>query len=207
MYHSEHGQDQWLNENIFKGKRDGLFVEFGAIDGIITSNTLFFERELGWKGLLIEANPSEFEKLVVNRGGSVCLNAAIYDKPGVADFTVCGNVTGLSGLSETLGDKNLERIRARHAPEQLRTIRVPCITLNSALDAAKFHLRPIDYMSVDVEGAELPALRSLDFAKYPVDIFDIENNYNTPEVEEFMKSKGYEKIIRLQINDIYRRPQ
>jgi hypothetical protein len=58
LYHSEHGQDRWLNENIFKGRRNGVFVEFGALDGIYTSNSLFFERELGWTGVLIEADPS-----------------------------------------------------------------------------------------------------------------------------------------------------
>ena len=49
-YHSEHGQDKWLNENIFKNKKYGIFVEVGAIDGLITSNSLFFERDLGWTG-------------------------------------------------------------------------------------------------------------------------------------------------------------
>jgi hypothetical protein len=33
MY-SEHGQDKWLEENIFKDKTDGVFVEFGALEGI-----------------------------------------------------------------------------------------------------------------------------------------------------------------------------
>jgi hypothetical protein len=35
----------------------GVFVEFGARDGIQDSNTLVFERSLKWKGLLFEMNP------------------------------------------------------------------------------------------------------------------------------------------------------
>src|SRR5215467_5134323 len=64
VYHSEHGQDRWLEENVFRGTRNGVFVEFGALDGLDTSNTLFFEREREWSGLLIEANPRSFCRLL-----------------------------------------------------------------------------------------------------------------------------------------------
>ena len=52
-YHSQLSQDRWVN-TILGGKRDGFFVELGASDGVFMSNSLFFERELGWKGICIE---------------------------------------------------------------------------------------------------------------------------------------------------------
>merc|ERR1711997_517646 len=42
---------------ILKDKREGFFVECGAYDGETRSNTLNLERELGWSGVLIEADP------------------------------------------------------------------------------------------------------------------------------------------------------
>ena len=40
-YYSQYGQDAFLEEFIFKGKlKEGFFVEAGAADGVLDSNTL-----------------------------------------------------------------------------------------------------------------------------------------------------------------------
>ncbi|MCH7535874.1 MAG: hypothetical protein IH948_09075 [Bacteroidetes bacterium] len=62
-YYSQLGQDRFLDEEIFKRKRDGFYVDVGAVDGLHFNNTLFFERERHWKGMCIEPNPIEFRKL------------------------------------------------------------------------------------------------------------------------------------------------
>ena len=41
----------------------GTFVEFGARNGVEHSNTLYFERALGWRGILIEADPTQYRNL------------------------------------------------------------------------------------------------------------------------------------------------
>ena len=46
---------------------NGYFVELGANDGVNQSNTLFFERFRGWKGILIEPFQSNFAELIRNR--------------------------------------------------------------------------------------------------------------------------------------------
>lgn len=46
-YHSQESQDRYLDENIFKGFRNGTFVDVGAHDGLTINNTLFFEKERG----------------------------------------------------------------------------------------------------------------------------------------------------------------
>lgn len=38
-------------DEIFKGKRDGFFIELGAYDGLTQSNTAFFEFSRGWRGV------------------------------------------------------------------------------------------------------------------------------------------------------------
>jgi hypothetical protein len=42
-------------------KRNGFFVEIGGYDGESFSNSLFLEKERGWSGLLVEANPYTYE--------------------------------------------------------------------------------------------------------------------------------------------------
>ena len=54
MYYSQCGEDEFLNETIFFNKKNGKYIELGALDGIQYSNTKFFEDNLGWSGVLIE---------------------------------------------------------------------------------------------------------------------------------------------------------
>ena len=51
---------------IFNNRiRNGFFIEAGAYDGEISSNTLFFELKQNWTGLLVEPNPDVFQMLNV----------------------------------------------------------------------------------------------------------------------------------------------
>ena len=52
---SQQGQDIFLDRVIFKSRvRNGFFIEAGADDLIKDSNTLFFELERDWTGILVE---------------------------------------------------------------------------------------------------------------------------------------------------------
>ena len=68
-------------------QRGGFFVECGALDGETRSNTLFFERERGWSGLLIEADPLNSRQLIKKHrkdySAPVCLDVRPYP------ITVC----------------------------------------------------------------------------------------------------------------------
>jgi hypothetical protein len=45
-------------------KCHGTIVEIGALDGQLFSISKFFEDYLGWRSILVEANPYNFKKLV-----------------------------------------------------------------------------------------------------------------------------------------------
>jgi len=87
---------------FLRGKRDGFFVEAGAWDGEYLSNSLFFERERNWTGLLVEPNRAAFGKLVVNgrrKGAAAAANVclSVHKYPEVMTFDsadVFGGVLG-----------------------------------------------------------------------------------------------------------------
>ena len=200
-YHSEHGQDRWLNENVFHSMSHGVFVEFGALDGVTDSNSLFFERNLHWTGICAEPNPSAFEKLRANRK-CICEECAVAPRGGVMEFVQCeGGLRGWSGLAEYIEPRHEERMRVNIPNDQRRLLRVPCVTLNELLE--KHKLYQVDYLSIDVEGAEFEILKTLDFDRFHARVFDIENNFGNSPIEALMKSKGYVKIQRLGVNDIF----
>jgi len=56
-----------IKHSLLSFQTNGFFVECGGLDGETRSNTLYFERFLGWKGLLIEADPSNFHQMLPRR--------------------------------------------------------------------------------------------------------------------------------------------
>ena len=57
------GQAVYLDTVIFKqGVRGGFFIEAGADDFETDSNSLLFELEHGWTGLLVEPKPTAYPK-------------------------------------------------------------------------------------------------------------------------------------------------
>ena len=59
------------------------FVEIGANDGLHMSNSFFFERYLGWRGLCIEANPLVHQRLMRYRPKCISVNALVRNGAGV----------------------------------------------------------------------------------------------------------------------------
>ena len=80
--YSQYGQDRFVAEAIYRGKRGGYFVEAGAGAGIWISNTLLLERQYGWTGILIEST-SAFAALQRNRPDCICDNSGLASEEGL----------------------------------------------------------------------------------------------------------------------------
>lgn len=195
-YHSQCGQDAYLDTHVFRGLRNGVFVEIGAWDGVDLSNTVFFERERGWTGLLVEPLPDRYAKLVTQRTAA-SENVAVSDVEGTVDFlSVSGPTSMLSGIISNYDPRHIVRIN--NEAEQLNAtktiIQVPSRRLDTLF--RKHNLTRIHYLSVDVEGSELQVLRSIDFNAVYIDVIGFEHNYadKTPEVLAYLRLYGYKDL-------------
>ena len=191
-YFSQISQDKILDEELFKGKRNGFFVEVGATDGLHFSNTLFFEKYRNWKGICIEPNPIEFKKLL--NSGRTCIpeNVAITSHEGKADFlAIDGYGKGLSGIIDNYDERHISRIQieTQNTQSQKRIVKVKTLPLSSIFE--KYKISEVDYCSIDVEGSEYEVIKSIDFTKVYIKCFTIENNYGIEKISDFLKSKGY----------------
>ena len=203
MYHSEYGQDRWLEENIFQGMRGLTFFEAGALNGLLHSNTLFFERERGWSGILMEANPKLMPDICRNRPKCWNFSGALSDKVGHADFLALdGGLYGWSGLSREMTPEHRANIR-RDIPAQYQA-HVPVVTrtLESVLKSAK--ASRIDYMSLDLEGAELKTLSVFPFHEYQIDVIGVEDHHDNPALGDLLTRNGYTRITRIGPDVIWR---
>jgi hypothetical protein len=201
-YYSQFSQDKYIYENCFKNKTDGFFVDIGASDPINGSNTMFFE-ELGWSGILVEPIKKDFENLQKVRK-TPAENVAIYNKSGMFKFLLCGGyIKVLSGLLCEQHPKHLKRIINEFFAhgDSMEIIKIQTITLEELLK--KYNRTEIDYLSIDTEGSEYSILKNIDFDKIYIKCISVENNYHDNNIEILLKSKGFEKINRLECDDIY----
>jgi FkbM family methyltransferase len=200
IYHSQEGQDRWLEENVFRGHRNGVFFDVGAYDGHTLSNTLFFERERGWTGVHCEPIPEVFAKLMINRPCAVNLNVAVAETNGEADFfrnTACSEM--LSGLVDEYDPRHARRVViANETQEEARTmvIKVPTRRMDTICEEA--NIARINYLSIDVEGGEMSVIKSIDFDKVFVDVIGYEVNYadTGKAIEAYLKEKGFVVVHR-----------
>jgi FkbM family methyltransferase len=140
----QEGEDKYVYQHFFSGSRGNnnmSFIEIGALDGLMFSNSFYFEKELGWKGVLIEGETTNFASLENNRKGKnvKCLHLAICRKRTIISLIGKGPMAAASWRKNGGGEQ-------RHTT-------VPCVPMHEVLAMAG--LTKVDFYSIDVEGGIL----------------------------------------------------
>jgi len=151
-FHGQFGEDSYLRKTIFCDDKTGVFVELGGRDGLLHSNTRFYEECLGWKGAMLEAKPGEYASLCRNRPEVASFNmAAGCQEVKKMDF-VGNSGSGSSGLADFMTAEHRQKWNKGGT-----TSTVDCGPLDDALAARG--IREVDLLSLDVEGAEFHVLK------------------------------------------------
>lgn len=181
-YHSQFGEDKWIQENL--NPPLGSFCEVGAFDGIASSNSLFFE-EQGWDGVLIEPDPFNAAKCLTNRSAVTWCCAAGPD--GYQPFFVNLQDRGQSGLERP--GKPFPVIVCR---------------LETLIGRAGF--RHVNLLSIDVEGNELDVWSTIGGVRPEIVIMEFLTADTPPRDKEIvyqMRQDGYREAHRTQANLIF----
>jgi FkbM family methyltransferase len=191
MSNSEHFQDLFVLWALNK-KDNGIFIEFGATDGIFGSNSLTLEN-IGWRGILSEPAKIWKKDLIKNRPNSQIEFNCVWNKSGERlSFSECTESNGLSTLSKFKSSDQHASVRA-----QSQEYLVETISLNDLI--AKYELTNIDYLSIDTEGSEYEILKAWDHAKHPISIITVEHNFIEPrrtEIKELLEKKGFSHFLQ-----------
>jgi len=184
---SQLGQDLWVLKRC-SYKRQGFFVEFGATNGVLLSNSYLLEKEFGWDGICAEPNPKFLEALKKNRLCTVsgeCIGPVTGEE---VDFVFADVFGGM--LADIANDEHHEKRKAYR--DSGATARLTTISLNDFLlkhDAPE----TIDYLSVDTEGSEFAILETFPFDKWDIRHISVEHN-ETPQrelIRNLLSSNGY----------------
>jgi FkbM family methyltransferase len=208
--YSQFGQDRFVAEIVYAGKRGGYFVEAGAGDGLWISNTLLLERRYGWSGILIEPT-SAFAALQRNRPGCICDNSGLAGEEGTITMVEIFD-RGQAAISPAAKDNLLlSRSTKDTRPGDLAAMnsywgvaqRQYSIKARPLAAVLKAHRAPrrIDYLSLDVEGFEFEILRPFPFDEYEFGCLSIERP--PPELQNLLAGKGYVFKGRLGEDHVY----
>ena len=156
--------------------------------------------EKGWMTLCIEPNPDLFKQMSKIR--KLTENYAISDKEGELYFTVF-DIPGsnYSAVSSLIVDDRLLK-QHENLIKSKTEIKVRVSTLDKVLSLHP-QIEVIDFISIDTEGTELDVLRGFDIEKWKPKLMVIENNFNDPEIEDYLNVFGYVKTRRNVVNDFY----
>jgi FkbM family methyltransferase len=165
MYYGQCGEDKHIHQKYFPYKREGVFLEMGAMNGITYSNTKFFEDILGWTGVLIEPIPELATACVRNRPRSKVFQCAVSQSSAPLQIYSHAAVSSLVKFTTP------EYFDDWHKGKNIPVIQVPSRRLDDILHEAG--INQIQFWSLDVEGAEYEVLQTMDWT-IPVDVICIE---------------------------------
>jgi FkbM family methyltransferase len=195
IFYSQQNEDRILFEKYLNYK-NGTFIELGAMDGVLYSNSLFFEKELDWNGILIEPT-NQYESLIKNRPNCYNFNYAISEFDGVVEFVGSG---ALGGIKDSMPNGHLKG----WGLDKELTYKVESKPISNVI--RHLNIDRVDLFSIDVEGGELEVLRTFDW-NIPVYIVLIEmakyESNKDEDCRKFLISKGFEFDSIIGCNEVW----
>ena len=174
-YKSAGDEDQFIID-YFDGKRGGYLLDIAAACPVSGSLSFKLLDSYEWFGILVEPSIVHKENIEACYGdvdGVHFFNGAVHRE---FEEVTLSEYSGVSvGHSNILGKGGTN------------TYTVPSLSINKLLE--KYDApNDIDFVNLDIEGSELEIIECLDYQKYNVRLFCIENGII---YKDLMEKKGY----------------
>ena len=185
--------------NVFNKKLEkGFYVDIGAHHPIQRNNThLLFKK--GWEGINIDVNKFSINLFNFLRPEDLNLQIAVSDKEGELSFYYQKKFSQLNTTDKEIAKENFQG--------NYQEKKVKCQTIQNILDNSKYSNKKIDFLNIDVEGAEMKVLNTLNFEIYDPSLICVEilgyremqseqreKEIKNNEIYKFLVNKGYKKV-------------
>jgi FkbM family methyltransferase len=197
-FYSQQDEDKYIIQYLLKEKiNDGTYLEIGACDGLLYSNTKTLEEHFGFKGILIEPQPVFFSNIAKNRNleNNEIYNYAVSNSDTEYIDFIGDNAEG--GIST---DINTDLSKHKN----WNSYKVKNIKMCDLLNKSNF--KYLDFMIIDVEGSEFSLLKSIDFS-FPIYCIIIEAHSGEKEKNkifgDYLKLNGFTFKERQRGNEIW----
>lgn len=173
----------------FLGLKPGIFFEAGMADGITLSNSLMLEKLFGWQGAGVEPLPEFFAKARDARTRTRMYQCALVSDESIETISLRSGGL-LSSLDEAMPEDSHSGLRSTF--DQLTVAARSFMSIMSDLSWSE-----IDFLSLDLEGHELPVMKSIDFTSISIQIIAVEHNHGKDRdlIYDHLLSKGFIRVF------------
>jgi hypothetical protein len=186
FWFSQYRQDEIVSR-LLHNKRNGFFIDLAANDAVRISNTYSLETHFDWKGICLEPNPVYWNGLSYRKChvaaavvGTKSMDEVTFKFP--KDKGPKGGIVGNGFDNKNSNSAEGQRKFTIQLSEVLRRFHAP---------------RVIDYISLDVEGAEDLVMSAFPFSEYRFNILTVERPSTT--LASLLQSNDYVLLATLKI--------
>ena len=185
---------------VFAGQPNGTYVDVGG-GHPVADNVSFWFYERGWRGLVVEPQLRLAEMYPFVRPRDICISALVGKFEGEAEFYQFDRLHGLSTMEPKFAEGG-----AKHG-DHYEVLRRPITTL--ARLCHEHAVSEIDFLKIDVEGAEGDVLAGNDWSRYRPKLVVAEaivletGQPSWDKWEPYLLAQGYEFALFDTLNRFY----
>jgi|TARA_B110000238_G_C15964112_1_gene368764 FkbM family methyltransferase len=185
----------------FKDRKKGFYVDVGCYHPIHRNNTYLLHKQ-NWCGINIDTSQFSIDLFNYMRPKDLNYNCAISNKNENIKLFYQKELSQLS----TTEKEQAESVFQGNIKEK----EIQAFTLDEILNRDRYKNSKIDFLDIDVEGADLKVLKGLSFDKFKPELICVEIHEKEVELSEiykFLVNKKYELIWSGIFSHIFKRLQ
>ena len=154
-------------QNYLKNINNGFYVDAGCYHPLHLSNTYLLHKR-NWNGINIDISQFSIDLFNFLRPNDLNIYSAVSNTDRDVTIYFQKKISQLNTIYKEISKKRMQgKIQEKNIKSQ---------KLNTILNKSKFINRKIDFLNIDLEGADYEALQSLDFNIYRPKVICVEIN-------------------------------
>ena len=185
--------------DYFKDKKNGFYVDVGCYHPIHRNNTYLLHKQ-NWNGVNIDTSEFSIDLFNHMRPKDLNYNCAISNRNEIIKLFYQKE---LSQLSTVVSDQAKTVFQGNIKEKEIQAF-----TLDEILSEGKFKNNKIDFLDIDVEGADLKVLEGLSFDVYKPELVSVEihaKEIKKNDIYKFLIDKNYELLWSGVFSHIFKR--
>tara|TARA_Y100000782_G_C10107289_1_gene233005 strand:+ start:198 stop:794 length:597 start_codon:yes stop_codon:yes gene_type:complete len=174
--------------DYFKDKKSGFYVDVGCYHPIHRNNT-YLLYEQNWRGINIDVSQFSVELFDHLRPDDLNYNCAVSNKNETVKLFFQKELSQLSTIENDQAKKVFQG--------NIKEKEIQAFTLDEILNRDKYKNVKIDFLNIDVEGADFKVLDGLSFQKFNPELICVEihdKEIKESKIYNFLKDKNYQLI-------------
>jgi len=182
------GEDLQIKKYFNNRKKEGFYVDVGAYHPIHRNNTMLLH-EMGWEGINIDISDFSIKLFNHLRPNDTNLNIAVSKTNGYVEMFYQKKLSQLLTIKKKIANNVFQG--------KIKSKKILSKTLNEVLKESKYCEKKIDFLDIDIEGADLDLLESLDFLKFSPELICVEyigEDKKNSHIFNLLINKNYKNI-------------